>query len=477
MNQLFWTPYRITLVILSLLFCAATAAWLSNVPGLLGDEASEGENVYQILHGTGLTVEGERSYIGPLIDYARIPFILLFGYTPLALRLLVLGASWLLFALLVIILRDSLGNEESLLPLVFLVFSPIYLVYQRLGWAITLNVFFVVLLIFVLLKLRQHRPLLAGLIGGLGLHNHIIFLGSLVGIAVVGFALGLRKPRQLLMWWPTVIGFLAGFGTQAAVLLLYPSDQGNVGQVAQSLGQRWHDLPSLLPLVLSGSSFSAAYTGVELTPTIIVIITSILALLVIVALVFSRQRRIAWLVAAGLMIQLAVLMYMIDRFSLRYFVVTVLGVWFLAGMGADTFIGLLRRRFMGVAHWAAGMIAVSLLLFTITTTLLPFLRTGGSANMFSLGNRTDSAAALMDTRDLVRCVRGFGPLYSDNVHVYNRLVYLSHQYTDITVLDEDHKQAAQYLVDYRLPDKAKQSAPGDVCPELTHFRIITKQKF
>jgi hypothetical protein len=468
--------YHITLAILFGLFVIATTAYISRVPGFLGDEGSEGENVYQILHVKALTVEGERSYIGPFIDYVRVPFFLLLGYTPLALRVVVLLASWAIFWLLAIVLAREFGEEESLLPLTALLFSPIYLVYQRLGWAITLNVFFAVLLVFALRSTWKHKALLAGLIAGLGLHNHIIFLGTLADIAAVALAGALRRPKALLAWWPSVIGFAAGFSTQAAVLLLRTDDQGDVGAVAKVVSERWHDLPSLLPLVISGSSYIATYTGTELPPVHIFWFTAVLAVLAAIGLLFSKHKKVAWAVAAALAIHLCILVYMIDRFSLRYFVVFVLGIWFLAGIGLEAIVSYARRLWPAAGAWASVATALGLILFATVTTLIPFLRTGGSTNEFSLGNRTDNASAFLDVQSLLPCVRGLGPLFSENVHVYNRLLYFSHQYPDIQVVDEDHKKSAAFLVNYRIPDKKNQAAPGDVCPDLAHWRITSSQR-
>ena len=72
---------RPVLIVLFALFVAANTVYLQRVPGLFGDEGSEGENVYQLLRTGGITVVGERSYIGPLVDYVRVPFVLIFGYS------------------------------------------------------------------------------------------------------------------------------------------------------------------------------------------------------------------------------------------------------------------------------------------------------------------------------------------------------------------------------------------------------------
>lgn len=94
-------------IALFIFFLIAHAAWLHRVPGLIGDEASEGENVYQILQSHTLVLQGERSYIGPLIDYLRVPFIFVFGYTALGLR-----AAVLVFALATYWLAAEIGRAH-----------------------------------------------------------------------------------------------------------------------------------------------------------------------------------------------------------------------------------------------------------------------------------------------------------------------------------------------------------------------------
>ncbi len=461
------------LVLLWLFFTIATGYSLQNLPGLLGDEGDEGQKVYNILHGHPLTITGERSYIGPLIDYARIPFVFVFGYTTLALRALVFVCSQTTFWLLVYILKRFLG-EAMYIPLVLVLFSPVFLLETRIGWAISLNVFFLTLLVATIISSLRYRALLAGLVGGVALSNHLVFLPTLVAVVCIAGISQLRQPKRLLTWWPAVVGFAAGFGTQFAVLLLNTDDQGSSTAIAQTFMQRWQDLPSLLPLLFSSSSFIARYTGVELAPLTISIMSWGSAVLVGIGLLFSKHKKIAWLVLLGLLIHLAVLLRIVDRYALRYFVVFALTWWFLVGLGIEVGVAFIRQRWPQLATWLPVALAVILLVFTTITVVIPFNATGGSTNNFSLGNRTDSASALVDVRGLLDCVHNIGPLWSENVHVYNRLLFFSRQYPDIQVLDEDHKNQAAYLVDYRIPTKPNQSGLGDICPELTHFRIVKR---
>src|SRR3989344_7016617 len=93
------------LAVLFVLFFVANLAYLHRVPGFLGDEASEGENVYQILTEEKSPVLGERSYIGVLTDYVRMPFIGVLTYSSLAVRLPIFFANLAFFAVSAALLK------------------------------------------------------------------------------------------------------------------------------------------------------------------------------------------------------------------------------------------------------------------------------------------------------------------------------------------------------------------------------------
>ena len=515
MHLMSWLKSRKIEIILFLLFIVANAAYLHRVPGLLGDEGSEGENVYlwhQALRdkqagehiNSIVFVLGERSYIGPLPDYVRIPFVAAFGYTALALRLPILIISLLTFWLALQVFTTSFGNQAGLLAATAMLFSPVYLTYQRLGWAITVLPFFALLLIWLLQGRVRHKALLVGLIAGLGLHIHILFLPTLVAIVVTAiiswkvqklstmwqqktpFLTGVRQMLQeSLTWWPAPVGFMAGFGTQLVALLQQTEDQGDPSAVAEAVSERFAALPDLLPLLISGSSFIARYTGQEFAPGVIVAATCLLGVLVIFALLMGKSKKAAWLLLFGLALHLVILMYMIDRFTLRYFVVFVLGVWALSGVGLwqiirrgiGFFSSGLRQNGAGQRLAEVGSVVLSGLLVLVSAAfiLLPFLQTGGSVNTFSLGNRTNSAADLVDTGSLLHCLRGAGTVTSENVHIFNRLQFYSHEYSDLEVVPDTALADALYLVHYRLPAQAV-PAEQELCPKLAHFIVARQQE-
>jgi len=462
-------------LVLLLLFVIASGAWLHRVPGLMGDEASEGENVYELLTAETITITGERSYIGPLPDYVRVPFVGVFSYTALALRLPIWLASIATFAFAWRLFRKQLGADYASAITAVVFFSPIYLTYQRLGWAITLFPFFALLIITLLFSEWRHRFLLAGLVAGAALHTHIMFFPTLLAIAAVWVIVSLlrsgsvrERAMRIVQAWPGIVGFWAAFATQFVILLQFTEDQGDPGAVAELFSDRLAALPSILPLVISGSSFVARYTGTELAPLLIWTVIAVTSLVGVHAFIDKRTRVQALLWGIGLDIHLLALLYMIDRFTLRYFVVLSLGWWLIVGFGAAGLVQRLPQRWRA---WAPVVIATLLLVWFFGSVLVPFLGTGGSVADFSLGNRTNSAAALVDTRPLAECVRGQGTVTSEGVHIFNRLQYMSHHDAAIHVVPEDQAKSADLLVHYRWSKGRQVPAEHELCPELAHFVV------
>ncbi|MEX0650119.1 MAG: hypothetical protein WD200_03895 [Candidatus Andersenbacteria bacterium] len=258
---------------------------------------------------------------------------------------------------------------------------------------------------------------------------------------------------------------------QFVVLALYKEDQGDPGAVAELFSERAQAFKEAWMLYVSGSSYIANYTGLELTPPVTQIISWIVIALAMLAIVLLWRRKAIWLWIAGLMLHLGILLYIIDRLNLRYFTMFVLGLWILAGLGVgavvERFIKLTSVRTILVITLTVGLSA-----WTLFGVFIPFVKTGGSVNDFSLGNRTNTAADLADTRSLIRCLEDAGPVYSENIHIWNRLQYVSHTNAKLTVLPEDDAKQAKWLVHYRRLETPGGTAPGDLCPELSHFRIV-----
>lgn len=453
---------RVVIWSLFILFALTQAAYLHRVPGLMGDEASEGENVYELWAGEKSYFEGERSYIGPAIDYIRMPFFAVINHPVLVLRSVTFLAALVSFWLAVRVLPRIFGEEIGIWAAVALLFSPVFMLEERMAWTISLTPLFALLVLYFMQRPRWWAALFAGIAAGLGLSNHILFLPVLAGLVIAAIVYW----RWRIAWWIlAAFSFAVTFSTQAWQLLYSTAgDQGEPEAVAELVWDRLHDLPQLMPLLISGSSYVARYTGVEFSAAWQYVITAFIAGLAALAITRSRSAR-WWLL--GVVIQLAVMLVMIDRFSLRYFVPTMLGLWVLAGVGMGVLVQLFgpvksrRWRDHGVPLALAGVLTT----WMTVVVLIPFLRTGGSTSDFSLANRTDSAAALVDVRPLVTCLLGQQTVTTESVHILNRLWYLRHYEPELHVVPEGEE--SQWLVNYRLDGQAA----GSLCPELTYFRI------
>lgn len=466
-----------TIWILCAIFAITTALYLHRLPGLFGDEASEGQNVYDLLRSDHIvTVLGERSYIGPLIDYIRVPFVWMFGYTTIALRLPMWLFSLAAFALAVPTFRKLFGEPFYVGPLLAVFFSPVYLLYQRLGWAITLFPFFAIFFLFALTRVRRPQlPLLAGFIAGVGLQNYITFFPVIIGISIPAVLSQLARTKEraaLVRWWPALFGLWAGFGTQFGVMNMYQEDQGVPWEVVRSLAQRWEAFPTVLPGLVSGSAYAASYIGKYLSPTVTLAITTLIALGCILAVTLPPRRQIAWLWLGGTAIQIIGMLAMVDRFTLRYFVVFLLALWALAGFGWAKLMWLLLQKKRAALAIGTLVTAGALTGLVVVGVFVPFLRTGGGIHQFPLDAPESTAEIMVDIRPLVACIRGRGPIYSEDTHIMNRLIFLQHTNPDIELASS--KKTAPLLLRHRTPATAR-PASNEVCPDLRHFRLFSNR--
>jgi len=277
-------------------------------------------------------------------------------------------------------------------------------------------------------------------------------------------------------WWPALIGFAAGFGTQLAVMLLNRGDYTDVVKATAQFHNRIDNLPIVLPDVVTGSAFVARYTGDEFSPLMIDRVVWIIGILVVLGLGLSVwQKKKSWLWAVGLAAHLYVLMYMVQQYSLRYFVVLGLGIWLLAGAGLAMGLKKVWSPLVN-SGGLASVVAVGLLLFSVTNVLVPFLQTGGSLEEFGLGDRSDRAAALIDTGVLLECIKGQGPVYAADVHIHNRLRYMSYNgANDLQVVAQNESiERAEWVISYRYDEAVDEKF--ELCPELEHWKVIKRDR-
>lgn len=266
----------------------------------------------------------------------------------------------------------------------------------------------------------------------------------------------------------SLIGFLAGFGTQLAVLLTMREDQGDPGQVVELFSERFRQLGEALPAFVSGSVFSAFYTGEVFAPAVTLGITVALVALTLIPLFFSSQKPAVFWWVLGIIIQLLVLVVIVDRFAARYFVMTALSVWGLAGLGLYVVLEKMHLR-SPVLSTLPVFIAILLTATLTAPAFLNFIEHGGSTNDVVISSvRREPAAAFVDVRPLFDCLASRGPVHAENIHIYNRLLYISHSRPEIEVTQ--HRDQAKITVDYRT--SATKPNDNELCPQLTHFQVL-----
>jgi len=471
------TMKNILLLIIFLIFLFANSLYINRVPGLMGDEADEGQNISELLTNKKPPLVGERSYIGAWIDYVRMPFVFTFGYNAFALRFVVLLFSASLFWLAYKVLTNLFGEIGGLMGLTVTAFSPIYFAEQRMAWAITLLPFFAVLTIyFYQQKKKKWSALLTGFAAGLGINTHILFLAILVGLIVAAIPFAIFKltksfsreylKKVLLSIFWAAVGFWSSFGVQYANLVLYKSDQGNAEKNARFFTNRLMELPRLAPRFISGSVYIAHYTSHIFTDNFNSFILITATLLIIAGIIFSRKRIAIVLWLLGTTVYLLVLLYMIEYYALRYFVVASLSIWLLAGVGLGSIFDQYKLRKTGYS--IAFILCLLLVFFNFQTILFPFLKTGGSTDNFQiLGERYENASGLVDFRPLVSCIANRENVFSNNINIRNRLYFLANGDKSIKIATQ--KYDVQWLISYRMPnDKV---GPKELCPDLRHFMV------
>jgi hypothetical protein len=196
----------------------------------------------------------------------------------------------------------------------------------------------------------------------------------------------------------------------------------------------------------------------------------LLAVLILAALASRRTWRGALAVLAAGGVNLWMMLYLVPQYSPRYLVMFSLAVWLVAGVGLHN---LLLHLPVPPGRWNRGgavvMAVMGVAVFTVFV-LVPFKTTGGSTAEYDLVNFQENAASLVDERGLIDCVRGLGPVSSENPHVYNRILYASHRYEDIKVLPEEKMKSTKWMAHYR--EEGEGVLEGEACPGLRHFKVL-----
>jgi hypothetical protein len=312
---------------------------------------------------------------------------------------------------------------------------------------------------------------LAGLLGGLGLSIHFIFICSLAYAAWLVIAKSAFRVKTIASWWIALIGLWAGFAIQFAMISLHSDDQDRNQRAVGGFLSKLSQLPKALAVTLSGSSYVAVYTGKEFSAIIIFAILVCLALFIGILLLSNKWRWVALTVLVGVAIQVVAVSYFVAYFTIRYFTIASLSIWCLAGLGAGLLISAIFNQPKYIKFVAIGC-AVGLMTVSYFVTVRPYLATNGSFQPFTLGYRHQGSDSFIATNELVACVkRHKGFVWADDGTIIDRLQYLQLGDPHIYIAGPDG--GGTIFVGYRKNDER---VKGELCPKARHFILLKKDQ-
>jgi hypothetical protein len=462
---------------LFLLFLFVNSYKLGTIPAMVGDEGYEGLSVVDHIQNDKPYIQGRESYVSFWSDYIRLPFVNWLGPNALAMRIPFLVSSIIIFWLAFIVFRRIFGEPIDLFALAFLCFSPPFILYQRISWPIIFLPLFFFLFLFVLTGNSSFKPLLVGLVAGLGLATHMIFLAPLSAIVIIYTIVQRKKLSRFLSWWPSLVGFMAGFGIQLNVLTTFRVESARVGSWI-SIGDRFHDLFLTLLYYFSTSSYVGEYIG-EFSKTWTRIILILLFSLVLFALIFKLRRRETWLWTAGIVITVIATAVIANYFRTRYLHVATLAFWSLAGIGLGKII-MLRIKNEKILSVIPLVCALALSFWTYTFVFRAYSATTGTAKNFpDSGSSWDTAGHFADTTPLVSCIiKNKATVFATEPKIRNRLMFMKHNNKQIRIIDV--RKNAHWFIDYRKgPDvlNASLRRKDELCPELRNFIVVPNDEY
>lgn len=467
---------KIAVLMLFLLFLFVQTLKFTSVPGLVGDEGYEGLSVIDHIRDTKPFFMGRETYVAFWSDYFKLPFVLTLGANTLAMRLPMLIANILTFWLSYFALKRILTQSETLFVLTTSFFSPPFILYQRISWPINFLPFFLSLLLFIATRSFKGKPLVTGFVAGLAVSTHATFIAPLFGITTVGLLTQKNNIKKLLGWWSALVGFLAGFGLQAAIMIQMNVERARVGQFSKIIDRIEIIYPTLFNY-FSGIAYMGEYIG-DYSHDAARIIILFLLIFIFCALFLAPKNKIATHWTISIILSVVITIFIANYFRSRYFHVTTLMVWGLAGLGIHNITKLLfksSRHIFLIPH----LLAVILSIWIYIAVFNPYLKTGGTTKNFQdSGESWDKSGHFADIQPLADCIKNIGPVYSEEPKISNRLKFLREADQHIKVTDKRKK--AVWFVDYRGPrdlDDQSKIRKDEKCRAVRNFIVIPNDEY
>jgi hypothetical protein len=470
-------PTFLTIVVIFIIFLFVSTYNLGSFPALVGDEGYEGLSVIDHLKNDKPFVFGRESYVSYWSDYTRLPFVQWLGPTALAMRIPLVVASIVTFWLAWIVLKRLFSDYLALFTMVFLFFSPQYTLSQRISWPIFFLPLLFFLLLFFLTGNSRYKSLFSGLVAGLGVATHMVFIAPLSGIVFIYIVSQRRKFKEFLSWWPALVGFFAGFGMQLNILSTFRVESSRVGSFF-NIGARVKDLFLTLLYYFSGSANIGEYIG-EFSENWTRIILVFIFTLAILALILKPARRKTWLWLGGILITIIITTFIANYFRSRYLHIATICFWGLAGLGLGKLLLIITKNKIIIAILPI-VIAIVFSTWTFIFVYRPYTATAGTAKFFpDSGASWDTAGHFSGIEPLINCViKTKATVYAPEPKILNRLLFFHYNNKKIGAVQTIKK--APWVIGYRSgPDVTDKTLrrKDELCPELDNYIVTPNSSY
>jgi 4-amino-4-deoxy-L-arabinose transferase-like glycosyltransferase len=396
---------------------------LNSIPGLHGDEAWVGTQAYDIIHG-GRPALGMNGYTGPAHEYLAAFFLYLFGAHVWSLRLFGVLSSLAAVGFYFFDLHLLFGRRIAAIATLLLVTMPFFVGFQRIANEVfMLNPLLSLTVIALSLKAPGQPTVirklgfyfLSGVLLGLGLWTHFIFISFIFSLACVAF---FRKGFSFLIsssLYATFAGSVAGLVPRIIhqVRSHEPLGQslgssGNFHDFFSALLERVKTWPSSFLQVVNGDFIFERFSGLQLVkmPGYLGFVTILAGIGVLVFLVTrSRAHRSARrsLVIFSFLLMLSTLLIS-PRTSDRYFLLILYLVPIFIAIFFRDLLLLARKKKVKLAKpclYGAIILLMALNLFRIGVNYFySFSESGGRISLLWFGGYAETSNHYINTQYL-----------------------------------------------------------------------------
>lgn len=215
---------KLPLVILGVILLVAAYLRLYKIPEYMTFLGDEGRDMLVVLHMIvnhkftllGPTASVGGFFLGPIYYYFMLPFVWLFGLSPVGAAVMVA-----LFGIATVYLmyragRDMFGEQAGLTAAALYALSPVVIAYSRSSWNPNLVPFFALTAMYLSWKsIGVKKPVRylfgVGVALGVGLQLHYLFL-FLFPVVGLWYALYGRARRMIVPYLSGIAGFVVGYG-------------------------------------------------------------------------------------------------------------------------------------------------------------------------------------------------------------------------------------------------------------------------